>query len=216
MCVSPCVFWSPRGRWRNLINKNWSLGKYDQSRKLWTFRMEATWKQWETGSNLKVYFLYKKKSNYPRAWRSQTPAAAIAKYPSCLGNPVDTRPESHVGKAHAVVHQFRGRENDFGEARWWKEAKSYLFCERHQISRIPVKEKLPHRLSSHCLTSRIASPPGKKCLKKLCRWIMAKPRANTQPALSTQSFTNHVQSKNSWCNQQTPLCRCARRNPFYK
>lgn len=164
VCVSPCVFWSPRGRWRNLINKNWSLGKYDQSRKLWTFRMEATWKQWETGSNLKVYFLYKK-NNHPRAWRSQTPAAAIAKYPSCLGNPVDTRPESHVGKAHAVVHQFRGRGNDFGEARWWKEAKSYLFCERHQISRIPVKEKLPHRLSSHCLTSRIASPRVKNASK---------------------------------------------------
>ena len=44
----------------------------------------------------------------PRAWRSQTPAAAIAKYPSCLGHPVDTLAgKPRVGKAHGGYHRFR-------------------------------------------------------------------------------------------------------------
>ena len=77
----------PKRSVKESINKNWSLGKYDQSRKLWTFRMEATWKQWETGSNLKVYFLYKKKSNHPQGLAKSDPCCGHRQVSELFGQP---------------------------------------------------------------------------------------------------------------------------------
>lgn len=139
-----CVTWVPRGRWRNLINKNWSFGKYDQSRKHLNVPHGSHMESNGNWIKLEGAFPAKKDSvkittttTTSRAWRSQTPAAAIAKYPSCLGHPVDTRPESHVGKSPWGGPPIQGKGEWFwgGTVVKGSQFLQYLFCAGNRTDR---------------------------------------------------------------------------------